>query len=278
MSTYSSQICEHCLASCDDCLSICFFVYVCSFFCQAFSNLLSIGLCDMCVVSSVARHTTRLLLSVFLSICVPHRCTIAKDGILQLWPHWCTTFCQRWDSLVVDPQLLHYCQRWDFGGCDPHCRIIAKNGILWVVSMDALRLAKMGFSGCVPRCSTIAKDGILHFCPHWGTIAKDDGILWLCSHCGMIAKDGIFWLCSQLQHSCQRWANSLVMTTLPALLPQEGILWFWPHCSTLLAKEGILTPAISYPPENRNKLCLIFNITIQSDFFDCSHQSECGDG
>ncbi len=128
MSAHSSQICEHCLASCDDCLSICFFVYVCSFFCQAFSNLLSMGLCDMCVVSSVARHTTRLLRSVFLSICVPHCCTIAKDGILQLWPHRCTTFCQRWDfpvvsplmqycqrwdSLVVDPQLLHYCQRRD---------------------------------------------------------------------------------------------------------------------------------------------------------------------
>ncbi len=128
MSAHSSQICEHCLASSDDCLSVCFFVYVCSFFCQAFSNLLSMGLCDMCVVSSVARHTTRLLRSVFLSICVPHCCTIAKDGILQLWPHRCTTFCQRWDfpvvsplmqycqrwdSLVVDPQLLHYCQRRD---------------------------------------------------------------------------------------------------------------------------------------------------------------------
>ncbi len=150
MSAHSSQICEHCLASCDDCLSVCFFVYVCSFFCQAFSNLLSMGLCDMCVVSSVARHTTRLLRSVFLSICVPHCCTIAKDGILQLWPHRCTTFCQRWDfpvvsplmqycqrwdSLVVDPQLLHYCQRWDFGGCVTHI---------------AELLPKMGFSGLSP--------------------------------------------------------------------------------------------------------------------------------
>jgi hypothetical protein len=76
-------------------------------------------------------------------------------------------------------------------------------------------------------------------------------------------------------------------------LPKGGpILWSYPNCqhychrkgfsdadhiAALLAKEeGILTPAISYPPENRNKLCLIFNITIQSDFFDWSQQSECG--
>ncbi len=130
VSPHSSQICEHCLAGCDDCLSVCFFVCVCSFFCQAFSNLLSMGLCDMCVVSSVARHTTRLLLSVFLSICVPHCCTIAKDGILlQLRPHQCTTFCQRWDFSSCVP-IGAVLPKMGFWLCDLHCRIIAKNGIL----------------------------------------------------------------------------------------------------------------------------------------------------
>jgi hypothetical protein len=67
----------------------------------------------------------------------------AKDGIFP----------------VVSP-LVQYCQRWDSGCVTYIAELLPKMGF-WVVSMAALRLAKMGFSGCVPHCSNIAKDGIL---------------------------------------------------------------------------------------------------------------------
>jgi hypothetical protein len=64
----------------------------------------------------------------------------------------------------------------------------------------------------------IAKDGIFSGCVHnCSIVAKGGPILWLCPHC---------------QHYCHN---------------RKGFSDS-DHIATLLAKEGILTPAISYPP------------------------------
>ncbi len=99
-----------------------FFVYVCSFFCQAFSNLLSMGLYDMCVVSSMARHHQTLAVCVSVHLC---------------------------------PTLLHYCQRWDSTAMAPLVHyLLPKMGLSSCVPIGAV-LPKMGFSGCGPTIAAL---------------------------------------------------------------------------------------------------------------------------
>lgn len=174
ISAHSSQICEHYLAGCDDCLSVCFFCVCLLILLSSFLKLAFHGSvwhvcgfihgstppdsCCLCFCPFVSHIAALLPKMGFYSygpigalpfakdgtfqLC-PHWCSIAKDGILWLWTHNCCTTAK--DEIL----LL----------CDPHCRIIAKNGILWVVSMAALRLAKMGFSGCVHIVALLPKMG-----------------------------------------------------------------------------------------------------------------------
>lgn len=174
----SSQICEHCLAGCDD---DSFFVCL---FC----------VCPLILPKSVSTAwQVVMIVCLFVFLCMSAHSFVKLSQTCFTWVCVTCVWFHPWLDTPPDSCCLCFCPfvshiaallpKMGFSGCgptiaallpkmgfrwlcDPHCRIIAKNGILWVVSMDALRLAKMGFSGCVPHCSTIAKDGILQFCPH----------------------------------------------------------------------------------------------------------------